>query len=108
MINTKVLRLVEVPRTAGQRVLVLLPTWEKPVCKFLMEDFKFKTIARSKMSVALLCNGGSLFLYSWGAWAQAIHKREGRGSISSSSGAFCVCSWLAWRLWDLRTSLGSH
>lgn len=43
MINTKILRLVEVPRTAGQRVLVLLPTRQESVCKFLMEGFKFKT-----------------------------------------------------------------
>lgn len=49
MINTKILRLVEVPRTTGQRVLVLLPTRQKSkfslslVCKFLMEGFKFKT-----------------------------------------------------------------
>lgn len=36
------LLLVEVPRTAGQRILVMLPIWEDSVCKFLMEGSNLK------------------------------------------------------------------
>jgi hypothetical protein len=50
------------------------------------------------MSVALLLNVEAPFLYSWGAWPQAIHTRAGRGSVSTYSRASLTESFLCLQL----------
>lgn len=108
MINTKILRLGEVPRTTGQRVLVLLPTQQKSkfslslVCKFLMEGFKFKTkLQEARFSTSQRWRiSVPLFMGSLGP---GNTQESGQGLHLFFSGAYLIESFLRLQLAHMET-----